>query len=165
MTHKRIPTPLGELLLVAEEGALTGLYFPDHRYPPAAESIGAEAEEPVFAAVGEQLEEYFAGERVAFDLPLDLRGDDFSQRVWATLRAIPYSRTTSYGTIARALGNAHLAQRVGQAVGHNPISIIVPCHRVVGASGGLTGFAGGLERKAWLLEREEPASASASRLF
>lgn len=165
MTHTRIPTPLGELLLVAESGALTGLYFPDHRYPPAADSIGADGSDPVFNDAAHQLAEYFAGERTDFDLPLAPRGDEFSQAVWAILCAIPFGETTSYGAIARELGNPALAQRVGQAVGHNPISIIVPCHRVLGADGSLTGFAGGLERKRFLLELEEPVSAKAERLF
>ncbi|NQX29724.1 methylated-DNA--[protein]-cysteine S-methyltransferase [Microbacteriaceae bacterium VKM Ac-2854] len=165
MTHTRIPTPVGELLLVAEDAALTGLYFPGHRYPPAADSIGDDGGDAVFDQTARQLAEYFAGERTDFDLPLAPRGDPFSQQVWAILRAIPFGSTTSYGVIARELGNPALAQRVGQAVGHNPISIIVPCHRVLGADGSLTGFAGGLERKKFLLELEEPATAKAERLF
>jgi methylated-DNA-[protein]-cysteine S-methyltransferase len=165
VTHTRIPTPLGELLLVAEDGALTGLYFPGHRYPPDAESIGVEGDDPVFDETARQLAGYFAGERSGFELPLAPHGDAFSQQVWAILRAIPFGETTTYGSIARSLGNPSLAQRVGQAVGHNPISIIVPCHRVLGADGSLTGFAGGLERKRFLLELEEPIAAKAERLF
>lgn len=165
MTHTRIPTPIGELLLVADGDALTGLYFPAHRYPPTPDAIGPDGDDEVFATTAAQLAEYFAGERTDFELPLAPRGDEFSQRVWDILRAIPYGETTTYGTIARSLGNPALAQRVGQAVGHNPISIIVPCHRVLGADGSLTGFAGGLERKRYLLELEEPAAASAERLF
>ncbi|QHC67358.1 methylated-DNA--[protein]-cysteine S-methyltransferase [Rathayibacter oskolensis] len=166
MRHASIPTVLGDLLLVADGDALAGLYFPGHRYPPAAGSIGDEdPAAAIFGDVAHQLDEYFAGSRRAFDVPLALHGDDFSQSVWTTLRAIPFGETTTYGAIARALGNPHLAQRVGQAVGHNPISIIVPCHRVLGADGALTGFAGGLARKRHLLDLEEPDAVRATRLF
>ncbi|NQX12027.1 methylated-DNA--[protein]-cysteine S-methyltransferase [Microbacteriaceae bacterium VKM Ac-2855] len=164
--HTNIPTVVGELLLVAEGGALAGLYFPQHRYPPAADAIGAhDPAAAVFSLVAAQLDEYFAGSRTVCEVPLALRGDEFSQAVWRLLREIPSGETTTYGAIARRLGNAALAQRVGQAVGHNPVSIVVPCHRVLGADGGLTGFAGGLERKRFLLELEEPTDVSASRLF
>lgn len=167
--HGRFETSLGKLLLVAESHALTGVYFPDHRYPPApehlGEDVGLEPEDAVLAEAARQLREYLRGERTAFDLPLAPLGDEFSQQVWSMLGDIPYGATTTYGELAVALGNRALAQRVGQAVGHNPVSIIVPCHRVLGADGSLTGYAGGLERKRALLELEEPEPAAAGRLF
>lgn len=166
--HTTVSTTLGELLLVAEGDALAGIYFPQHPYPPKTEDLGErvdEASDPFFADVARQLREYLVGEREAFEIPLATSGDAFSEKVWAILREIPYGATTTYGAIAERLGGRGLAQRVGQAVGHNPISIVVPCHRVVGADGSLTGFAGGLSRKRTLLELEEPAEASAARLF
>jgi methylated-DNA-[protein]-cysteine S-methyltransferase len=101
-----------------------------------------------------QLAEYFAGNRTAFDLPLDASGSDFERQVWTLLRAIPYGATTSYGELARRLGDVKLSRAVGAANGKNPIPIIVPCHRVIGANGDLTGFGGGIDRKRWLLEHE-----------
>lgn len=161
--HTTIATPLGELLLVVDGPAVTGLYFPQHRYPPAADGIGEPTDgDETTAAVGAQLSEYFAGSRPVFELPLAPAGSAFDHQVWDLLRAIPFGETTTYGALARRLGNPGLAQRVGQSVGHNPISIIVPCHRVVGADGGLTGFAGGLDRKRFLLDLETPVG---SRLF
>lgn len=166
--HAFVDTTIGELLLVAGDDALTGLYFPGHRYPPAESEIGervVESADPVIATAAGQVREYLAGTRQRFDLPVVTRGDAFSERVWTLLREIPYGRTTTYGTLADELGNRRLAQRVGQAVGHNPVSIVIPCHRVVGADGSLTGFAGGLDRKRALLELEEPEEARAERLF
>ncbi|WP_312977210.1 methylated-DNA--[protein]-cysteine S-methyltransferase [Corynebacterium sp.] len=112
-----------------------------------------------------QLTEYLEGARKSFDVPITTHGNAFSEKVWALLRQIPYGETTTYGALAASLGNPRLAQRVGQVVGQNPVSIIIPCHRVVGADGSLTGYAGGLERKRWLLELEEPVEISSSRLF
>lgn len=174
--HARIDTSIGELLLVAERSAevdgagdaLIGLYFADHRYPPAADAIGDPVDadgDPVLAAAAAQLREYLAGERREFELPLRARGDEFRERVWRRLLEIPYGKTTSYGALAAELGSPGLAQLVGQAVGRNPISIVIPCHRVVGADGSLTGYAGGKDRKRRLLELEEPPEAAASRLF
>lgn len=166
--HAYAETSLGELLFVTDGDALTGVYFPGHRYPPAAEAIGErvdEASDPVLAQAAREVREHLAGERSRFDVPVRTAGDEFSERVWALLREIPYGETTTYGAIAETLGGKGLAQRVGQAVGHNPISIVIPCHRVVGADGSLTGFAGGLERKRTLLELEEPAEVAATRLF
>lgn len=166
--HTRIATEIGELTLVADEGFLVGLYFPGHWYLPAADSYGpfvVASDDEVFAQAQSELSEYFAGDRTQFDVPVQTSGDELSEQVWERLRAIPYGTTVTYGQIAIELGNRHLAQRVGQAVGHNPVSIIVPCHRVVGSNGSLTGFAGGLERKQRLLEIEEPPEAAASRLF
>ena len=173
--HTTVSTTLGELVLTAESGsptveggALTGLHFPEHWHPPTTEQLGDQVEvatDPVFSTALEQLEQYLAGERQEFDLPLRTHGDDFSERVWALLREIPYGTRTTYGALAEQLGSRGLAQRVGQCVGRNPLSIVIPCHRVVGADGSLTGYAGGLERKRTLLELEEPAERSAERLF
>lgn len=166
--HTLVETRLGDLTLVAEEDALTGVYFPQHRYPPAPDSIGDRvdaAARPVLARAAQQLAQYLDGDRHDFDLALAPRGDDFSCTVWDRLQEIPYGTTTTYGRIAQQLGNPRLAQRVGQAVGHNPLSIVIPCHRVVGADGSLTGYAGGLPRKRLLLDLEEPAAASEARLF
>ena len=166
--HTTVSTTLGELLLVAEGDALAGIYFPQHTYPPKPEALGErvdEASDPFFADLARQLREYLAGERTVFEIPIATSGDAFSEKVWAILREIPYGTTITYGAIAERLGGRGLAQRVGPAVGHNPISIVVPCHRVVGADGSLTGFAGGLSRKRTLLELEEPSEASAARLF
>lgn len=163
--HALVETVVGELTVVAEDSGVSGIFFPGHRYLPEAPSFGAMViadDDEVLSQVAEQLTEYFAGARRSFDVPLAARGDEFSERVWALLREIPYGETTTYGELAVQLGNRHLAQRVGQAVGHNPVSIIIPCHRVIGADGSLTGYAGGLERKRWLLELEEPAGL---RLF
>ncbi|GAA1407954.1 methylated-DNA--[protein]-cysteine S-methyltransferase [Catellatospora coxensis] len=166
--HTRIGTGLGELTAVADGDTLIGLYFPGHWYPPKPEAIGPYVEpagDPLFTRTAEELAEYLAGRRTTFDVPVALHGDAFQQRVWALLREIPHGRTTTYGTLAAQLGNPALAQRVGQAVGRNPVSVIVPCHRVVGSDGSLTGFAGGLRRKQFLLELEEPAEVKAGRLF
>jgi len=164
----REQTPLGTMILVATDAALVGAYFDDQRYLPEASSFGRELsgdEDPTLAQAATQLGEYFAGERKTFDLVLEPQGDEFSQRVWRILRDIPYGHTTSYGAIARTLGNVGYAQRVGQSVGHNPLSVCVPCHRVLGADGSLTGYAGGLARKRALLTLEEPPPATANRLF
>lgn len=166
--HAYVDTSLGDLLVVAQGQSLAGLYFTEHRYPPAEADLGRRvdpAADPFIAGVAAQLGEYLAGDRREFTVATETSGDAFSERVWALLREIPYGATTSYGALAETLGNKLLAQRVGQAVGHNPISIIVPCHRVVGADGSLTGFAGGLARKRALLDLEEPESARAQRLF
>lgn len=147
---------LGDLLLVASGDALVGCYFPGHWRPPAADALGREVgvDDPVFAAASEQLADYLDGRRTEFDLPLETSGDEFSERVWAVLRDIPYGETTSYGRIAHQLGARELAQLVGRAVGDNPLSMFVPCHRVVGGDGALTGYAGGLTRKRHLLDLE-----------
>ena len=166
--HTTISTPVGDLLLVANGAALTGLYFEGHRYPPAAASLGAAVVagvDPVFRQAHTELDEYFAGRRTVFELELAPVGNDLQNRVWALLQKIPFGETTTYGRLAVQLGNRSLAQAVGQAVGHNPVSIIIACHRVVGADGKLTGYAGGIERKQFLLELEEPALAKASKLF
>jgi methylated-DNA-[protein]-cysteine S-methyltransferase len=151
--HTRIDSPLGELTLVASDGVLGGLYFPEHWYMPAPEVFGARSVRG-FEQAEEQLGEYFVGERIEFELETTVAGDDFQGRVWALIDRIPYGETTTYGEMARELGDVTLARKVGGAVGRNPLSIITPCHRVVGKDGKLTGYAGGLERKRSLLELE-----------
>ena len=167
--HGTFSTRLGDLLLVADGGALTGVYFEGHSYPPAEDAIGddlgADPDDALLAEAARQLREYLSGDRRDFDLMLAPVGDESSQRVWEILLGIPYGATTTYGAIADRLGSRGLAQRVGQAVGHNPVSIIIPCHRVLGADGSLTGYAGGLERKRFLLALEEPPAAESDRLF
>lgn len=163
-THAEIDSPVGTLTAVLVEGDLVGLYFAEHLRRPPAESLGPRRDDGA-REVRRQLGEYFAGGRTTFDLPLAPEGDGFKQRVWALLRDIPYGETRTYGDLARELGDAHLAQAVGHANALNPISIVQPCHRVVGADGSLTGFAGGLERKRFLLGLEAPPAAAAGRLF
>ena len=157
MAVLRLPTPLGELTLVASDTALRAVYFPTSPDVPPLHNVergsGGEAS-AVLARARRQLEEYFTGARTTFDLPLDAAGSAFQQRVWDALRAIPYGTTVSYSELARRLGDVRATRAVGAANGQNPIPIMVPCHRVVGAHGELTGFGGGLERKRWLLEHE-----------
>lgn len=166
-THTTIDSPLDELTLVAVDGVLSGLYFPGHWYMPAPEVFGARSE-CGFERAEAELGEYFAGERTGFDVATAaVAGNEFQRRVWEQIDRIPYGRTTTYGEIARELGDdPTLARKVGGAVGRNPLSVIVPCHRVVGKDGKLTGYAGGLERKRFLLELEAPKPAAVEpRLF
>jgi methylated-DNA-[protein]-cysteine S-methyltransferase len=165
-THTTIDSPLGELTLVAVDGVLSGLYFPGHWYMPDPEVFGAGSERG-FERAEVELGEYFAGERTGFDISTAASGDEFQRRVWGLIDRIPYGETTTYGEIARELGDEPtLARKVGGAVGRNPLSVIVPCHRVVGKDGKLTGYAGGLERKRFLLDLEAPvAAATEPRLF
>jgi methylated-DNA-[protein]-cysteine S-methyltransferase len=160
--HTTLGSPIGELTLVGDGEALTGLYFPQHWYPPQTTGPRDDAG---FDEARRQIGDYLEGRRTSFDLELDLRGDEFQLKVWHRLQQIEYGETVTYGAIADELGDRNLARRVGGAVGHNPLSLIVPCHRVLGAGGGLTGYAGGLERKAWLLDLEAPAEVRAARLF
>lgn len=172
--HTQFDSPLGVLTLVSERSkstdvlGLAGIYFEQHKHAPKAADIGkrvSREDDELLDQTASELSEYFTGARQTFSVPLATAGDEFSQQVWKLLREIPYGETTTYGALASALGNVRLAQRVGQSVGRNPISIVVPCHRVIGANGSLTGFAGGLERKQALLFLEEPAQKSAERLF
>ena len=166
--HSLVETTLGALTLIAVDEAIVGLYFSQHWHPPSDGALGVrvdEASDPLLGRAATQLHEYLAGARRAFDLPTATRGDSFQESVWAVLRTIPFGATTTYGAIAEGLGDKAQARRVGQAVGHNPLSIIVPCHRVVGKGGKLTGFAGGLERKQRLLDLEAPSSGREMRLF
>jgi methylated-DNA-[protein]-cysteine S-methyltransferase len=161
-----IDSPLGPVTLVAADGALTGLYL-DGRVPGkvlAALDAAAGSPEAADAAVLEeaarQLAEYFDGRRRAFDLPLALEGTPFQRRVWEALLGVGYGETVSYGCIADRIGQPTAVRAVGHANGRNPVSIIVPCHRVVGGNGSLTGYGGGLENKARLLDLERRVSAS-----
>jgi methylated-DNA-[protein]-cysteine S-methyltransferase len=155
--HTVIESPLGDLTLVAHDGTLAAVYFEVHARRPDASILGARSGAG-FEAATEQLGQYFAGARTAFELELAPRGDAFQQRVWSLLRRIPYGETRSYGQLARELGDLKLAREVGAANARNPLSIIVPCHRVVGADGKLVGYAGGLERKRFLLALEGAAA-------
>lgn len=148
-------TPIGVLTLVAEDDALSGVFMQQHRHLPPAETFGpAVPPDDVLAETARQLTEYFAGERHDFDLPLAQHGTEFQRRVWRGLLDIKYGQTWSYGQLAAHIGSPGSSRAVGLANGRNPISIVVPCHRVVGASGSLTGYGGGIERKAWLLNLE-----------
>jgi methylated-DNA-[protein]-cysteine S-methyltransferase len=160
-SHAVVDSPVGPLTLVAAGGALAGLYMDAQRHRPPPEAFGEPAGDPggePFAEAAGQLREYFAGERTEFDLPLALDGTAFQRRVWAALRSIPYGQTVSYGRLAGRLGQPSASRAVGLANGKNPVSIIVPCHRVVGADGGLTGYGGGIERKRYLLAHEQRVS-------
>jgi methylated-DNA-[protein]-cysteine S-methyltransferase len=152
--YTHLESPIGQLLVCGDEQRLTGLYTFPRCHDPARLRDARRAEAP-FARVREQLEEYFAGERLEFDLALCLDGASaFYQSVWRSLLEIPFGATTTYGDLARKLGKPAAARAVGRANGRNPISIIVPCHRVIGSAGDLTGYAGGLERKRFLLNHE-----------
>jgi len=150
-----VDSPIGRLLLTGDDRALTGLYMLDTAGHPAAVRADWTRRPGAFKAPAQQLAEYFAGSRTEFDLALAPSGSPFQLAVWAELARIPYGETVSYGAVATAIGKSLLASRaVGLANGRNPISIIVPCHRVIGADGSLTGYGGGLERKEWLLRHE-----------
>jgi methylated-DNA-[protein]-cysteine S-methyltransferase len=155
--HAVVQTSLGPITLVATGAALTGLYFRNHVRRPPQESFGPELPaggDPLLGEVADQLQDYLAGRRRRFELPTAAVGDDFQQAVWAVVRGVQPGETTTYGRIAEQLGDRALAWQVGQALGANPLCIIVPCHRVVGADGSLTGYAGGLRRKRALLALE-----------
>lgn len=159
------PSPIGPLLLVGEPGPgdafrLTGLYMEEHRHGRGV-AAGWREDPAAFATVVRELDEYFAGRRRTFDLSLAPEGTPFQRRVWEELLRIPAGETCTYGELARRVGKAGAARAVGAAVGRNPISIVVPCHRVVGADGTLTGFGGGLERKRKLLAIEGSKAATA----
>lgn len=144
-----VDSPIDELLLTAEDGVLTGLHFSPFAIDPAWVHDPA-----ALQPAADQLAEYFAGERTEFELELSPHGTEFQRRVWAMLREIPYGETTTYGSIANDLGDPKTVRAVGLANGRNPIAVIIPCHRVIGADGSLTGFGGGLPRKRALLDLE-----------
>lgn len=151
-----LSTPIGPLDVVAHDAAIVSIWFEvdgEGRRPAGATPVDRR-DHPLLDRAATQLEEYFAGTRTDFDLPLDPTGTAFQQQAWAALRQIPYGETISYGQQARMLGDAKKSRAVGAANGRNPIPIVVPCHRVVGSNGHLTGFAGGLDTKAWLLDHE-----------
>ena len=173
LVETTLATPIGTLTVIASPRGVRAVLWPGEEYADVARSrvrrrnvgdfvVGGEPEARRIADVAvQQLGEYFRGERRDFDVPLDLHGTEFQQAAWRVLRTIPYGTTMSYGEQARALGDANKARAVGAANGRNPISVIVPCHRVVGAAGALTGFAGGLDAKQWLLAHEQAVSAIA----
>lgn len=164
--YDAVVTPLGAVTIVATGEAITGIYFSDQRHRPKDAALGDHVDDDALVdAAASQLVEYLAGDRTDFDLPVHTHGDAFHQAVWNALRGIPFGTTTTYGQVAAEIGMPQQAQRVGQAVGRNPVGIVIPCHRVIGADGSLTGYAGGLQRKRWLLELEEPKEIRASRLF
>jgi methylated-DNA-[protein]-cysteine S-methyltransferase len=164
--HKRhavVETSLGEITVVAHDGLVVGIYFPHHWYPPAEDTLGDRVSascDDLLGTAASQLAEYLAGQRMTFDVPTATSGDVFQERVWALLNDIPYGETTTYGALAEQLGDRSLAQAVGGAVGRNPLSVLVPCHRVLGKNGKLTGYAGGLRRKQHLLTLEAEHSAT-----
>lgn len=157
--HTVVDSPVGPLTLFAEHGKLAGLYMSDQRHRPAQETFGAPDAE-LFTEVAGQLSEYFAGTRTKFEVPMNPAGTPFQQRVWAALCDIPYGETVSYGWLANHIGQPTAARAVGLANGRNPIGIIVPCHRVIGSTGSLTGYGGGLERKQFLLAFEQRISGA-----
>ncbi|MEP9324597.1 methylated-DNA--[protein]-cysteine S-methyltransferase [Paraburkholderia phymatum] len=161
-----MPSPLGDILLRAEDDALTGVFFIGQKYFPAADcALAAHGESRVLHQARAQLDEYFAGERTTFTLPLRMLGSAFQRDVWEQLVQIPYGETASYGAIAQRLGLPLAASRaVGSANGRNPISVVVPCHRVISSAGELTGYAGGLHRKEALLRLERPMSKAPQQL-
>ncbi|WP_102146120.1 methylated-DNA--[protein]-cysteine S-methyltransferase [Mycobacterium hubeiense] len=156
---RTIDSPVGPLTLVGQHGRLMHLRMVDQTYEPSRD--GWEPDDDAFPDAVEQLTEYFAGERTEFDLALELVGTAFQRRVWAALQTIPYGETRSYGEIAKQIGSPGAFRAVGLANGHNPIGIIVPCHRVIGANGSLTGYGGGLDRKRALLDLEKQRIAPA----
>jgi methylated-DNA-[protein]-cysteine S-methyltransferase len=156
LTYKTIQSPVGKLKLVASDKGLVAILW-DHDKPRRVllEHMSVDQSHPILLETERQLGEYFAGKRSTFSIALDTRGTRFQKRVWDALLAIPFGETRSYGQLASQLGNPRASRAVGAANGKNPVSIIVPCHRVIGSSGELTGFAGGLARKAHLLALEE----------
>lgn len=159
MQYRPVPSPIGLLHVTATDDAVVAIAF-DGQQP---EGTPADGPHVVLDAAAEQLTEYFAGQRTEFDLPLEPRGTPFQRAAWQALLTIPYGRTVSYGEQALRLGDPRKARAVGAANGQNPIPIVVPCHRVIGSTGKLTGFGGGLSTKAWLLEHEQ--AVLGERLF
>ncbi|MEW1719927.1 methylated-DNA--[protein]-cysteine S-methyltransferase [Streptomyces sp. NPDC093109] len=164
VAHTVIGSPYGPLTLVATGGVLSALYMTDQRHRPPQETFGVPDPGPFTEAV-RQLGAYFDGELTEFDLPLRLAGTPFQRAVWDQLTRIPYGETRSYGELAEALGKPGASRAVGLANGRNPVGIIVPCHRVIGSTGGLTGYGGGLDRKKRLLAFESGAPADNGTLF
>jgi methylated-DNA-[protein]-cysteine S-methyltransferase len=164
MIHYRtIDSPIGPLTLAGHGSVLTNLRMVDQTYEPS--HAGWSPDPGAFADAVDQLDAYFAGELIDFDVELDLGGTEFQQRVWKALLTIPYGETRSYGEIAEQIGAPGAARAVGLANGHNPVAIIVPCHRVIGAGGQLTGYGGGLDRKQALLELERHRASVNLTLF
>lgn len=164
VTHTVIDSPIGPLTLVGEGAVLTAIYMEVHRHQPDAATFGAR-DPHGFEAATRQLDEYFAGERTEFELELAPHGTEFQLAIWQLLRGIPYGETWSYLQLAQEFGNVLAIRAVAAANGRNPLSIVVPCHRVIGSDGSLTGYGGGLARKRFLLDLETPAERRAPALF
>jgi methylated-DNA-[protein]-cysteine S-methyltransferase len=156
-----IESPVGPLTMIARDGVLTNVSMHEQRHvaPPPRDAVTDDA---WFEDVAQQLLAYFAGDRTTFDVEMDLLGTPFQVRVWSQLSQIPYGETISYGELAKRVGNPNASRAVGLANGRNPIAIIVPCHRVIGSNGSLTGYGGGLERKSWLLDHEAKIRSSST---
>ncbi|MDT5103244.1 MAG: methylated-DNA-[protein]-cysteine S-methyltransferase [Mycobacterium sp.] len=163
LQYRTVDSPVGQLTLAGHDDRLRHLRMDDQTYEPCRE--GWEAADSSFADAAAQLEAYFAGDLVEFDLEMDMVGTEFQRRVWAALLTIPYGETRSYGQIALQIGSPGAARAVGLANGHNPIGIIVPCHRVIGANGSLTGYGGGIGRKRSLLDLERKRTDPVATLF
>ncbi|MEV7099538.1 methylated-DNA--[protein]-cysteine S-methyltransferase [Amycolatopsis sp. NPDC051045] len=162
MKHVMVDSPIGSLTLVGAGDVVTGVYFPNHWTRPDRTAFGAR-DDAAFPEAVRQLKEYFAGQRTVFDVPVRADGSGADRAVWAEIAKIPYGATATYGELARAVGG--LPHEVGAAVGRNPLSILVACHRVVGRDGKLTGYAGGLKRKEFLLELERPPASERGQLW
>jgi methylated-DNA-[protein]-cysteine S-methyltransferase len=162
-THTTVDSPIGPLTLMAVDSVLCGLYMVEQRHPPRDEAYGVR-DDTAFDGWVAQLREYFDGGRTEFDLPVQMFGTAFQRQVWAALREIAYGETATYRELAERIGRPTAARAVGLANGHNPISIVVPCHRVVGTGGGLTGYGGGLDRKRFLLDLESTDARPSDRL-
>ncbi|KRG68194.1 methylated-DNA--[protein]-cysteine S-methyltransferase [Pseudoxanthomonas dokdonensis] len=165
--YQTIPSPVGDLLIAADDHGLRLIEFPDPRHPMAKPEQWQSGEHPLLVETRRQLDEYFSGQRERFDLPLAPEGTAFQQQVWMSLRDIGYGQTISYRQLAERIGNVKAMRAVGAANGRNPLPIVVPCHRVIGADGSLTGFGGGLPTKQFLLQLEGalPRSQPAADLF
>ena len=151
---RHIDSPIGRLLIAVDDDGIRAVEFPENRHPVRREGEWREGDHPLLDEAARQLGEYFAGERRGFDLPLAPRGTEFQRKVWLALRGIPFGQTWSYAQLAKSIDNMQAMRAVGAANGRNPIPIIVPCHRVIGANGTLTGFGGGLPTKEFLLRLE-----------
>ena len=162
-THAVLDGPLGPVTVVGEDGALAGLYLHEQRHLPPATALG-DRDDATLPALQEQLGAYLAGQLQSFDVALAPLGTPFQTEVWAALRQVPYGATTTYGALATRIGRPSAVRAVGAANGRNPYCLVVPCHRVVGADGSLTGYAGGLDRKRFLLELERGAVAASGQL-
>ncbi|MCC7420224.1 MAG: methylated-DNA--[protein]-cysteine S-methyltransferase [Planctomycetaceae bacterium] len=162
--YTTIESPLGPLVALSDGSFLTGLYLPQHKGWNGPDKAWVRSEAP-FSAVRDQLAEYFAGSRQEFDISLSSEGTSFQRQVWRELQRIPFGTTITYAELARRIGQPGASRAVGNANGRNPISILVPCHRVVGADGRLTGYAGGVEKKRWLLAFERGEQVAAQREF
>jgi methylated-DNA-[protein]-cysteine S-methyltransferase len=166
--HTVVDSPIGPLTLVRDNDGLTGLYYPGHWTDPDHATFGPRVEstgDRGFDGAIAQLNEYFAGERQVFDLPLNPVGSDRARRIWQILAEIPFGQTITYGALASEIGDGISPRAIGGFVGHNPLSIFIPCHRVVGSTGRLTGYAGGLDRKQYLLELEKAIPVAPQALW